>query len=106
MGTAPTGGSFPVEFYNSGADILVDLEILKIESSNGFNEFELCETNEDYTVTHACFTHRLSWSNTGITTIPTGDAEGAVTYSLKLPPNVECLHCVLRWKWTGKIIKL
>ncbi|XP_060068560.1 uncharacterized protein LOC132548698 [Ylistrum balloti] len=87
-----------VWYYHEGATINVTLDV-RTPLAGGFYQFALCKTDASTIVTHDCFSHKLTWANTGQTTIPAPTYSGYATYTLQLPVGLTCDNCVLQWKW-------
>ncbi|OWF56039.1 PPE family protein PPE24 [Mizuhopecten yessoensis] len=87
-----------VWYYHEGATINVTLDV-RTPLAGGFYQFSLCKTDASTVVTHDCFTHKLTWENTGQTTVPAPTYSGYATYTLQLPVGLTCDNCVLQWKW-------
>ncbi|XP_033764181.1 uncharacterized protein LOC117345256 [Pecten maximus] len=96
------GGEFAIGevvwYYHEGATINVTLDV-RAPLAGGFYQFALCKTDDSTIVTHDCFSHKLTWANTGQMTIPAPTYSGYATYTLQLPVGLTCDNCVLQWKW-------
>ncbi|GBN69095.1 hypothetical protein AVEN_50955-1 [Araneus ventricosus] len=86
--------------YQPGRILDVIVEI--VANHKGYFEFSLCERNDpNVRETEECFDKRLLELADGTGTkfhIPRDD-NGFYIVPIKIPQDVSCSHCILRWHW-------
>ncbi|GFX13110.1 chitin-binding type-4 domain-containing protein [Trichonephila clavipes] len=89
--------------YQPGRILDVVIEI--VANHKGYFEFSLCERNDpNQRETEECFDKRLLELADGTGTkfhIPRDD-NGFYIVPVKIPQDVNCAHCVLRWHWRSE----
>ena len=95
-----------VEAFKKGEVIYPQIEI--VVNHGGWVEFRVCPAPVNGDPTMECFEleqNKLKFIADGKTRAQlrsvSPDAKNYYTYSVKLPDNLTCEHCVLQWHWFG-----
>ena len=94
-----------VETFKKGA--VINPKILNIVMHGGWVEFRVCPAPVNGDPTMECFEleqNKLKFIADGKTRAQLRSVEpvnSTYTYSVKLPDNLTCEHCVLQWYWIG-----
>ncbi|KAK3095423.1 hypothetical protein FSP39_014481 [Pinctada imbricata] len=87
------------QYFHGDGYINVTIDV----SSNikGYFEFNICPLKGvNGTLTRKCLDkYPLLIKGNGLRYVPIAD--GKHNLKVKIPPNLFCKHCVLRWKWIG-----